>query len=42
VAAVFLELIEGTYEVLGAPGRGHEPVTIRGGELTEIDLRSQH
>jgi hypothetical protein len=38
-AAVFAELIEGTYWVLDPTGTAIRPVTIRGGELAGIDLR---
>lgn len=39
-AAVFLELTEGTYAFRDAPWSGRDPVTIRGGHLTELDLRT--
>lgn len=40
-AAVFGELVEGRYWVLDADGSDRRPVEIRGGELTELDLRSR-
>jgi hypothetical protein len=38
-AAVFPELVAGSYWVLDADGHDVRPVVIGGGELTEIDLR---
>jgi hypothetical protein len=38
-AAVFCELVEGTYWVLDATGADVHPVEITGGELATIDLR---
>jgi hypothetical protein len=40
-AAVFLELTEGTYVLLGEEWTEHEPVRIQGGHLTELDLRTR-
>lgn len=39
-AAVFLELTEGSYEFRDDPWSCRGPMTIRGGELTELDLRT--
>jgi hypothetical protein len=39
-AAVFPELVAGTYWVLDTDGHDVRPVVIGGGELTEIDLRA--
>ncbi len=39
-AAVFMELVEGTYAVLDASGDVERKVTVKGGELAQIDLRS--
>jgi hypothetical protein len=38
-AAVFCELVEGTYWVLDAVGTPVHPVRITGGDLTTLDLR---
>jgi hypothetical protein len=38
-AAVFAELVEGTYWVLDPTGTAIRPVTIRGAEVASIDLR---
>jgi hypothetical protein len=40
-AAVFPELVAGTYWVLDTDGHDVRPVVIGGGELTEIDLRAE-
>jgi hypothetical protein len=39
-AAVFPELVAGTYWVLDTDGHDVRPIVIGGGELTEIDLRA--
>jgi hypothetical protein len=39
-AAVFGELVEGSYWVLDADGSNQLAVEIRGGELTQVDVRS--
>jgi hypothetical protein len=38
-AAVFAELVEGTYWVLDPTGTPIRPVTVRGAEVASIDLR---
>jgi hypothetical protein len=38
-AAVFVELREGTYDILDGDGQAVDTVAIRGGEVAEIDLR---
>jgi hypothetical protein len=40
IVAVFPELAADRYDLLDADGRPSETITIRGGEITEIDLRT--
>jgi hypothetical protein len=42
VVAVFLELVEDGYRLLDADGQVTQSLTIRGGQITEIDLRADH
>ena len=39
VAAVFAELLEGTYRVLDSDGRPTQRVEVEGGRVTTVDLR---
>jgi hypothetical protein len=40
IAAVFCELREGTYSLMDAHGRDRTALTVEGGVVTELDLRT--